>query len=214
MLVARTEEIQVKLIKKDFDATIAAMKKQADELKRTFGSIKVGENVNGLKQQAAAAKEAANATISQAKASKELQNAETAKQKAIQATIDVETKRIKQQKEASNAEAAVQNLAKKTIQAKSAALRLVLQENAVIEKQARVYKQLGDALGKVSIDQAKSLQAMSNYIRGINGLENASVKATGVIRNSAGAFQTYQASVNNADGTTKLKGITAYRRVI
>lgn len=43
--------------------------------------------------------------------------------------------------------------------------------------------------------------AAKEYIRNINGLGNASVKATGMVRNAAGEFQTFTASVKNSDGT-------------
>lgn len=43
--------------------------------------------------------------------------------------------------------------------------------------------------------------AAKEYIRHIDGLGNASVKATGAVRNAAGEFQTFTASVENSDGT-------------
>ena len=121
---------------------------EAKALQNLFGSIKINNIAQAEKQQAAAAKEAANATLAQAKANKELQNAEIAKQKAIQAGIETENKRIKQQKEAANTEAAVQNAAKKGLQTRSAALRLAVQENAVIEKQEKALYSDAENAGK------------------------------------------------------------------
>ena len=43
--------------------------------------------------------------------------------------------------------------------------------------------------------------AAKEYIRSIDGLGTASVKATGLVRNAAGEFQTFTASVKNSDGT-------------
>lgn len=197
--MAREEQISVKLVKDQ--ASFDAMKEEANKLKNLFGSIKIGNIAKAEKENAAAAKEAARAVTEQAKANKEAANSEIAKQKAQQASIDTTTKQIKAQKEAANAVAAEQKAAKNTIQTKSAALRLAQQEAAALEKSARVYRQLGDEIGKVNRTQAKSYTDMSNYIRQLSGFENATVKATGVIRNSAGTFQTYTASIQNADGT-------------
>ena len=202
----REEKISVKLVKDQ--ASFDAMKSEAKALQNLFGSIKIGNIAQAEKKQAAAAKEAANATMAQAKANKELQNAEIAKQKAIQAGIETENKRIKQQKEAANTEAAVQNAAKKGLQTRSAALRLAAQENAVIEKQEKAIAKLNSAnvkLGKyvgiVEQEYSRSIKSMRDYITSFTGMENATVKATGAIHNSQGTIQTYSASIRNADGT-------------
>ena len=198
----REEQISVKLVKSgDYQGMYQKLQMEAEALKKSFGSIQIGNISKSLKEQASAAKEAARAVTEQAKANKEAANSEIAKQKAQQASIDTTTKQIKAQKEAANAVAAEQKAAKNTIQTKSAALRLAQKEAAVLEKSARVYRQLGDEIGKVNRTQAKSYTDMSNYIRQLSGFENATVKATGVIRNSAGTFQTYTASIQNADGT-------------
>ena len=152
-----------------------------------------------IKQQ----KEASNAMSAAAKAEKELANAETARQKGIQATINTTTAQIKQQKEATNAQTAYQKQLKATYQAESAQISLEQKKASVLEKSARVYRQLGDEIGKVDKTKAKSYSDIASYVRQIDGLENATIKATGVISNSAGTFQTYTASVQNADGTTQ-----------
>ena len=76
-------------------------------------------------------------------------------------------------------------------------------ETAAIEKLTAARAKMGKEIGTVNTSQAKSYSDMAGYIRQIEGLENATVKATGVVRNAAGAFQTYQVSSNNADGSTQ-----------
>lgn len=46
-------------------------------------------------------------------------------------------------------------------------------------------------------------ESAKEYIKTLDGLQNAQVKATGIVQNSAGTFQTFQASVKNADGTAQ-----------
>lgn len=46
-------------------------------------------------------------------------------------------------------------------------------------------------------------ESAKEYIKTLDGLQNAQVKATGIVQDSAGTFQTFQASVKNADGTAQ-----------
>lgn len=46
-------------------------------------------------------------------------------------------------------------------------------------------------------------ESAKEYIKTLDGLQNAQVKATGIVQGSAGTFQTFQASVKNADGTAQ-----------
>lgn len=46
-------------------------------------------------------------------------------------------------------------------------------------------------------------ESAKEYIKTLDGLQNAQVKATGIVQNSTGTFQTFQASVKNADGTAQ-----------
>nr|DAE22048.1 MAG TPA: minor tail protein [Siphoviridae sp. ctBtS10] len=46
-------------------------------------------------------------------------------------------------------------------------------------------------------------ESAKEYIKTLDGLQNAQVKATGIVQSSAGTFQTFQASVKNADGTAQ-----------
>ena len=60
----RSEEISVSLVKsKLYDVTIATLRNEAKELQAAFGSIKVGDSVKAIKDQATASKEAAKAGI-------------------------------------------------------------------------------------------------------------------------------------------------------
>ena len=46
-------------------------------------------------------------------------------------------------------------------------------------------------------------ESAKEYIKTLDGLQNAQVKATGIVQDSNGTFQTFQASVKNADGTAQ-----------
>ena len=46
-------------------------------------------------------------------------------------------------------------------------------------------------------------ESTKEYIKTLDGLQNAQVKATGIVQDSTGTFQTFQASVKNADGTAQ-----------
>lgn len=46
-------------------------------------------------------------------------------------------------------------------------------------------------------------ESAKEYIKTLDGLQNAQVKATGIVQSSAGTFQTFRASVKNADGTAQ-----------
>lgn len=86
--------------------------------------------------------------------------------------------------------------------AKSAAKSYESMANAEM-KLAQAHDKMGKSLGNVDKSQASSLRTVTNLIRQQDGLSNSTVRATGIIRNSAGAFQTYAVSTKNADNTTK-----------
>lgn len=46
-------------------------------------------------------------------------------------------------------------------------------------------------------------ESAKEYIKTLDGLQNAQVKATGIVQDSTGTFQTFQASVKSADGTAQ-----------
>lgn len=213
--MAREETIQIKIDKKNAESSIKALKQEAEALKKTFASIKVSDTSKATTAQANAEKAMANAALATAKAQKEAANAETARLKSVKelenatkAHLSAQkeaqnllTAQAKTEKEAANAKAAMARAEKTSIQTKSAALRLTNQENAAIEKSARAYRQLGESIGSVNKANASSLQSVTQFIHQQQGLENATVKATGAVHNSSGSFQTYKASVQNADGT-------------
>lgn len=70
------------------------------------------------------------------------------------------------------------------------------------EKLAQATEKMGASLGKVSKSQVSSLPEMRKFIQSQEGMGNASVRATGIIRNSVGTFQTYRASVEAGGGAT------------
>lgn len=70
------------------------------------------------------------------------------------------------------------------------------------DKLAQATEKMGTSLGKVSQSQLSSLPEMRKFIQSQEGMGNASVKATGIIRNSVGTFQTYRASVEAGGGAT------------
>lgn len=70
------------------------------------------------------------------------------------------------------------------------------------EKLAQATERMGTSLGKVAKSQVSSLPEMRKFIQNQEGMGNASVKATGIIRNSVGTFQTYRASVEAGGGAT------------
>ena len=250
--MARDEQITVKLVKDE--ASFKAMKDEADDIKKLFGSIKIGD-VKGYAALAKAEKDLATAALNRAKADKISADSAIQKEKADRAAAQAAIARLKQEQQqaktdlanaktktqlaktetelaraqekrakanaaASNAEikatTSVINLqarlqkeydktsaAKKKAEAadKKEAFKGYLERAKDAEKLANALAKMGTEIGKVNTSQAKSYSSMSNYIRQIDGLENATVKATGVIRNSAGTFQTYTASIQNADGT-------------
>lgn len=213
--MAREETIQIKIDKKNAESSIKALKQEAEALKKTFASIKVSDTSKAATAQANTEKAMANAVLATAKAQKEAANAETARLKSVK-ELENATKahlsaqkeahsllaaQAKTEKEAANAKAAMAKAEKASIQTKSAALRLVNQENAAVEKSARAYRQLGESIGSVNKANATSLQSVAQFIHQQQGLENATVKATGAVHNSSGTFQTYKASVQNANGT-------------
>lgn len=70
------------------------------------------------------------------------------------------------------------------------------------KRQENALKKLGTGIGQVNANQATSIQYMTQWIRQQDGLNNATVQATGAVHNAAGSFQTYRASVQEAGGAT------------
>ena len=74
---------------------------------------------------------------------------------------------------------------------------------AAEEKLAAAQRKMGEVWGTVNAGQATNIAAMTQYIRSQEGMENATVRATGAIRNSVGTFQTYSVSTNVAGQATQ-----------
>lgn len=141
--MARQEQISVSLVKsKLYDTTLQSLRSEAKELQQAFGSIKVGDSVKAIKEQASAAKEAAKAATEDAKAQKEAANAEKARYQAVKElenatkahlqaqkeAQNVATAQVKTEKEAYNAIKAKEQAEKAAIQTQKAQLSLTKQQ--------------------------------------------------------------------------------------
>lgn len=141
--MARQETIEVKLQKaQGYDSTVKSLQDEAKELQQAFGSIKVGDSVKAIKEQASAAKEAAKAATEDAKAQKEAANAEKARYQAVKElenatkahlqaqkeAQNVATAQVKTEKEAYNAIKAKEQAEKAAIQTQKAQLSLTKQQ--------------------------------------------------------------------------------------
>ena len=122
----REETIQIKIDKSLTTAPISELKKAADELKQAFGSIKVGDSVKAITDQARAAqavskaeKDAANALVAHARAEKELENATNAKLRAQKTAQQIATEQQRTEKEHANALKASAQAIKATDQAQN-----------------------------------------------------------------------------------------------
>lgn len=81
-----------------------------------------------------------------------------------------------------------------------AAEKLARQEERATEKRSNALKKLGTEEAQ---QYQVTLASMEKYIQSQEGMSNAVVKATGIVHNAAGAFQTYTATVKNSDGTVQ-----------
>ena len=141
--MARQEQISVSLVKsKLYDTTLQSLRSEAKELQQAFGSIKVGDSVKAIKEQASASKEAAKAATEDAKAQKEAANAEKARYQAVKElenatkahlqaqkeAQNVATAQVKTEKEAYNAIKAKEQAEKAAIQTQKAQLSLTKQQ--------------------------------------------------------------------------------------
>lgn len=86
----REETIQIKIDKSAAVKSISELKKEAAELQKAFGSIKVGDSVKTITDQAKASKAAASAAKEQVRVTKELTNAEKAVDLAVKARIQAQ----------------------------------------------------------------------------------------------------------------------------
>ena len=142
----REETIQIKIDKSAAVKSISELKKEAAELQKAFGSIKVGDSVKTITDQAKASKAAANAAKAQASAVKELANSEKAlenatkaKLQAQQAAQKVATEEARTAKEQANALKAQANAIKAADQAQK-------QLNKTVSSGAAFAKSMGSTL--------------------------------------------------------------------
>ena len=196
MLMPRQETIKVTIDKQSAEQSLQALQNKADALKKSLANVKVADAKSSSQQLANEAKN----TQALAKAEKELENATKARLAAQKEAIAVATAQINAEKAAQNAKKAASQAAQAQIKTQTQALKLTQQMERAAEKEAKVLRSLGDAMGTINSNQATSIASMTQYIRSQEGMENATVRATGAIHNSAGSFQTYSASVRTADG--------------
>lgn len=129
----REETIQIKIDKSLTTAPISELKKAAEELKKEFGNIKIGNTSKAMAEEAKAAKEAAKAAKEQANAAKanatalkmqaaaerELENATNAKLRAQKTAQQIATEQQRTEKEHANALKASAQAIKATDQAQN-----------------------------------------------------------------------------------------------
>lgn len=192
----RTEQIDI-VIKKDLaEQSLKDLQDKANTLKETLSKIKVADSKAASQQISHEAK----ATQELAKAEKELENAIKARLAAQKEANAVLVSQLNVEKAAQNAKKAASQAAQAQIKTQTQALKLSQQIEKAADKEAKVMRSLGEAMGTVNAGQATSIASMTQYIRSQEGMQNATVRATGAIHNSAGSFQTYSASVRTADG--------------
>ena len=97
--MARTEQITVKLVKsQDYEGLRKKLVMEAEELKKQFGSIKIGD-AKAYSALAKAEKDLATAALNRAKAEKVSAEAAAQREKADKAAIQTATARLKQDQE-------------------------------------------------------------------------------------------------------------------
>ena len=166
--------------------------KEAEEFLRLQEKIQAAydkESERRAREKSQGAKESFSGYLERAKEAEEFLRL----QEKIQAAYDKEsnTRRTAQEKDGKEA-------FKGYLERAAAAEKAAKAE----EKLAQATEKMGTSLGKVSQSQLSSFPEMRKFIQSQEGMGNASVKATGIIRNSVGTFQTYRASVEAGGGAT------------
>lgn len=215
--MARQETIKVILDHKEADNVLLGLANDAVQLKKAFGSIKIGDTAKAVREQATASREASKAAEESAKAQKLAADAEKARYQTVKALEDATKAHLQAEKEAANvatSQQKTQTEAARTLQemakahkevtnAETAEIRqaqLLAKEN---ERQATAARKLGEELkNRISPAYAQNIQQVTQYIHSLNGLAGSTVTATGAIHNAAGDFQTYNAAVAEAGGVT------------
>lgn len=70
-----------------------------------------------------------------------------------------------------------------------------------VQAAASAVSGLGEPLKSVDTKLTKGVSGMETYIRSLNGMSDATVKATGLVSTGGQVFQTYAATVKNTDGS-------------
>lgn len=229
--MARQETIEVKLQKaQGYDNTVKSLQDEANKLKATFESIKVGNATQQLNAQAAASRAAAQAAADNLRVQREQVNLDNARQRSIRdltATQAEQTRLAREQTDLGAANLRVQreqvnlnNANTRSIRdladANAANIRVQTEQvnlqNAQIRQQnllnqgnqryQTALRNLGNVIGMVNTAQVQNIEHMRQYIQSQNNLGSANVTATGTIRNAIGTFQTYNAAVAEAGGVT------------
>lgn len=229
--MARQETIEVKLQKaQGYDSTVKSLQDEADKLKATFESIKVGNATQQLNAQAAASRAAAQAAADNLRVQREQVNLDNARQRSIRdltATQAEQTRLAREQADLGAANLRVQreqvnlnnantrsvrdladaNAANIRVQTEQVNLQnaQIRQQNLLNQGNQRyqtALRNLGNVIGMVNTAQVQSIEHMRQYIQSQNNLGSANVTATGTIRNAIGTFQTYNAAVAEAGGVT------------
>lgn len=229
--MARQETIEVKLQKaQGYDSTVKSLQDEANKLKTTFESIKVGNATQQLNAQAAASRAAAQAAADNLRVQREQVNLDNARQRSIrdltatqaeQARLareqaDLGAANLRVQREQVNLNNANTRSVRDLADANAANIRVQTEQvnlqNAQIrqqnllnqgnQRQQTALRNLGNAIGTVNAAQWQSIEQVRQFIQSQNNLNNANVTATGTIRNAAGTFQTYNAAVTEAGGVT------------
>lgn len=170
--MSRNEIIYVSLGKSNsYSSTIQALKNDAKSLQEAFGSIKVGDSVKALKDQATASKEAARAAQEASKAEREAANAEKARYQAVKELENATKAHLQAEREAQNVvtaqvktEKEAYNAIKSKEQAERAAIQTQKAQLSLTKQQVSAHRSLSDSLRSLTL-QFISFQRATQTIR-------------------------------------------------
>lgn len=206
--MARQETIEVKLQKaKEYDSTVKSLQDEADKLKATFESIKVGDSVKAIKEQAKAVEVAAKATAEKEKAdqaalktialeSKALQeNEKYLQQKAkteqeaarrTQETAKAARERSRAEKEAQNVVTARLKTEKEAANALTAESKMMREASKASQERAKAEKQNAAEIEK-AYKQIQAAQEQAFSGRGNTAFQNTIDGLVGITRETKNA---------------------------
>lgn len=167
--------------------------KEAEEFLKVQEKIQAAydkESATRAKESSASGKEAFKGYIERAKEAENFLKL----QEKIQAAYDKESNTRSKEREKGGQEVFKGYLERAAAAEKAAAAE---------EKLAAAQRKMGESWGTVNASQASNISAMAQYIRAQEGMENATVRATGAVHNSVGTFQTYSVSTKAAGQATQ-----------